>query len=158
MPGGTAMWRHVPQTGTISGSFRAGHAGEASPVNTPLRATLALLVFFGSFVFIRLLLLVLLPADGAAWLGSILALVAALVAARITWVRGGVQTGSKLRSALLGAAALGGIGFALGFFGPMIFAPGANQGPMLGIFVTGPAGALLGAVLGLALGTRVPKR
>jgi hypothetical protein len=38
------------------------------------------------------------------------------------------------------------------FFGPMIFAPGANQGPMPGIFITGPAGALLGAVTGLFYG------
>lgn len=34
----------------------------------------------------------------------------------------------------------------------MIFAPGANQGPMLGIFITGPAGALLGAVAGFFYG------
>src|SRR3569832_1466092 len=47
-----------------------------------------------------------------------------------------------------GALALGGLGFALGFFGPMIFAPEANQGPMLGIFITGPGGAVLGAVAG----------
>lgn len=30
----------------------------------------------------------------------------------------------------------------------MIFAPEANQGPMLGIFITGPGGAVLGAVAG----------
>ncbi len=43
---------------------------------------------------------------------------------------------------------LGGIGFAAGFFGPMIFMPDANQGPMLGIFITGPGGFLLGLVVG----------
>jgi hypothetical protein len=43
---------------------------------------------------------------------------------------------------------LGGIGFVGGFFGPMLFAPSANQGPMLGIFITGPGGFLLGAVAG----------
>jgi len=42
---------------------------------------------------------------------------------------------------------LGGIGFAVGFFGPMIFEPEANQGPMVGIFITGPGGALLGLIL-----------
>jgi hypothetical protein len=47
---------------------------------------------------------------------------------------------------------LGGAGFSLGFFGPMIFAPNANQGPMLGIFVTGPAGFIIGAVLGFVVG------
>jgi len=45
--------------------------------------------------------------------------------------------------------ALGATGFVCGFFGPMIFAPDANQGPLLGIFITGPGGALLGLILGL---------
>jgi hypothetical protein len=42
---------------------------------------------------------------------------------------------------------LGAAGFAAGFFGPMLFVPDANQGPMVGIFISGPAGALLGAAL-----------
>ncbi len=42
------------------------------------------------------------------------------------------------------------IGFAAGFFGPMLFAPDANQGPMLGIFITGPLGLLAGLVFGAA--------
>ncbi len=41
------------------------------------------------------------------------------------------------------------VAFALGFFGPMVLAPGANQGPMLGIFITGPAGLALGLVWGM---------
>jgi hypothetical protein len=45
--------------------------------------------------------------------------------------------------------ALGGVGFAAGFLGPMLLNPGANQGPMAGIFITGPGGALLGLVMGL---------
>jgi len=45
---------------------------------------------------------------------------------------------------------LGGIGFACGFLGPIALNPDANQGPLLGIFITGPAGALLGVLLGLA--------
>jgi hypothetical protein len=49
---------------------------------------------------------------------------------------------------MTGACVLGGIGFVGGFFGPMLFAPSANQGPMLGIFITGPGGFLLGAVAG----------
>jgi len=43
---------------------------------------------------------------------------------------------------------VGGIGFCAGFFGPMVFAPDANQGPLLGIFITGPLGVLLGAIGG----------
>jgi hypothetical protein len=52
------------------------------------------------------------------------------------------------RPILLGALALGGIGFALGFFGPIVLTPGANQGPLLGIFITGPLGLVLGAAGG----------
>jgi hypothetical protein len=44
---------------------------------------------------------------------------------------------------------VGGIGFCAGFLGPMVFAPDANQGPLLGIFITGPLGALLGAIGGV---------
>jgi hypothetical protein len=35
-------------------------------------------------------------------------------------------------------------GFAAGFIGPMVFVPEANQGPMVGIFISGPAGAVAG--------------
>lgn len=48
----------------------------------------------------------------------------------------------------LGSAILGGIGLVAGFVGPLIFAPQANQGPLLGIFITGPLGFVLGAMLG----------
>ena len=44
------------------------------------------------------------------------------------------------------------IAFVVGFFGPMIWAPEANQGPLLGLFITGPLGFLLGGVDGLAYG------
>lgn len=47
------------------------------------------------------------------------------------------------------ATILGLVGFGCGFIGPMVLAPDANQGPMLGIFITGPGGVVLGAVLGL---------
>ena len=50
------------------------------------------------------------------------------------------------------ATVLGIVGFLSGFVGPMVLAPDANQGPMLGIFITGPGGALLGAILGWVTG------
>ena len=43
------------------------------------------------------------------------------------------------------------VGFAAGFFGTIIFSPDANQGPLLGIFITGPGGAALGLALGLVV-------
>lgn len=42
---------------------------------------------------------------------------------------------------------LGATGFVAGFLGPMIFAPEANQGPLVGIFISGPGGVALGALL-----------
>jgi len=39
-------------------------------------------------------------------------------------------------------------GFVIGFVGPLIGAPGANQGPLLGIFITGPIGFVAGAAAG----------
>lgn len=48
----------------------------------------------------------------------------------------------------LWALALACTGFAAGFFGPMLVNPEANQGPLVGIFITGPGGALSGFVLG----------
>lgn len=53
---------------------------------------------------------------------------------------------------------LGAVGFLCGFVGPMILSPDANQGPLLGLLITGPGGALLGAALGLIVGlVRVPQ-
>ena len=45
---------------------------------------------------------------------------------------------------LLPAFVLGGIGFIAGFFGPILLTPEANQGPLLGIFITGPLGFVFG--------------
>lgn len=55
---------------------------------------------------------------------------------------------ARMRLALLGGFILGGIGFVLGFFGPLVIAPDANQGPLLGIFITGPAGFVVGTLAG----------
>jgi hypothetical protein len=55
---------------------------------------------------------------------------------------------ARMRLALLGGFVLGGIGFVLGFFGPLVVAPDANQGPLLGIFITGPAGFVVGTLVG----------
>lgn len=51
------------------------------------------------------------------------------------------------------ATVLGVVGFASGFFGPLILNPSANQGPLLGIFFTGPLGFVIGLVLGLIAGS-----
>lgn len=55
------------------------------------------------------------------------------------------------RGALPLAFIVGGIGFVVGFVGPILWAPEANQGPLLGIFITGPLGFVLGLVIGIIL-------
>lgn len=59
-----------------------------------------------------------------------------------------------LRRTLTWGLAIGGLAFAIGFFGPMILAPDANQGPLLGIFITGPLGLLLGLAVGIVRESR----
>lgn len=44
---------------------------------------------------------------------------------------------------------VGAVTFFAGFVGPMIVAPGANQGPLLGILYTGPLGVVVGLAWGL---------
>jgi hypothetical protein len=47
---------------------------------------------------------------------------------------------AAVRRVLLWTFVIGGISFSMGFFGPMIWAPDANQGPLLGLLITGPLG------------------
>ena len=50
--------------------------------------------------------------------------------------------------AFFGGVVVGFIGFIAGFVGPIVFKPDSNQGPLLGIFITGPGGFILGAIAG----------
>ena len=120
-------------------------------MNLLVRVALVFMVFFGTYVLSWIVLLVL-PFGDLGFVGNLLALLIAVAVARSVWRRGDAVPDSVLGAVGYGAAILGSVGFAAGFFGPMIFAPGANQGPMLGIFITGPAGALLGAVAGFFYG------
>lgn len=49
---------------------------------------------------------------------------------------------------LIAAGVVGVVGFVAGFFLPIVLSPDANQGPLLGILITGPGGAVLGLTLG----------
>jgi hypothetical protein len=78
-------------------------------------------------------------------------MIVVIILALVVVIRYGVfhNRRSILDQALLPAVILGAIGFAGGFFLPIALAPTANQGPMLGIFITGPAGFLIGLVWGV---------
>lgn len=94
----------------------------------------------------------LLPFDDHQWIPTILSLLCAASAGWYTWkILGSTQSG-VMSNVALGALVLGGTGFSAGFFGPIIIAPCANQGPLLGIFLTGPSGFAIGAVLGFVVG------
>lgn len=50
------------------------------------------------------------------------------------------------------AAVLGIVGLLAGFIGPLVLSPESNQGPLMGIFISGPAGVLFGALIGALAG------
>lgn len=84
-------------------------------------------------------------------LGAIMGTSTATIAILCWWfaLRGHiVESRDQMRYVIRGGVILGVIGFAAGFFGPIILQPSANQGPLLGIFITGPLGFTLGTVIG----------
>jgi hypothetical protein len=80
---------------------------------------------------------------------GIVLLVVLVVAVLLNYGAFGERWKGVVRRAVTPALLLGGIGFAAGFFGLMFLKPEANQGPLLGIFITGPAGFALGLVYGI---------
>lgn len=82
------------------------------------------------------------------WLSFVGALLIACAVGRNVWLQTTSSQKGLFKSIVLGAVVLGGIGFSAGFLGPILFAPDANQGPLLGIFFTGPLGFLLGGLGG----------
>jgi hypothetical protein len=85
------------------------------------------------------------------WLGGV-----AAVAIGVAAWSGTASPHPLVRGAVLGAGWCGVIGFVGGFFGPMLLAPDANQGPLLGIFITGPGGVVVGALCGAAIAAGKP--
>jgi hypothetical protein len=142
-------------------------------VNTPARiavtALAAIVALYGSgwFGFVAWVI-VTAPFRGrfddyisAVWIQGICGLGGAALAARYTWRRTGAARKSRpgvFATTLRWAFIAGGIGFAVGFFGPIIFTPGANQGPLLGIFITGPLGFIGGAASGFVRAVSRPAR
>lgn len=81
---------------------------------------------------------------------TVFAITAATGAIICVWfsLRGHVaESRARIRFTIVGGVILGGIGFVAGFFGPLILAPTANQGPLLGILYTGPMGFVLGTAI-----------
>lgn len=131
-------------------------------MNQAIRILTATLTFVGTFYFsFWMVFTLMLGGRSAPWIRVPGALLLAALAGRYVWRAMGrpaagsgqadaaVSVASLGRSVGLGALVTGAVGFVGGFFGPMLFAPDANQGPMLGIFITGPLGVVLGALGGV---------
>lgn len=63
----------------------------------------------------------------------------------------------RLKAALVGGVIVGGAAFLVGFVGEIVFMPDANQGPLIGIVVTGPLGFILGSIAGAFVPTRTQR-
>ncbi len=83
------------------------------------------------------------------FVSTVAALLTAMAAAVWVWRSMGAAGRSVLTTATYWAVLAGALGFCGGFFGPLIVAPDANQGPLLGIFITGPLGFIAGGIGGL---------
>lgn len=119
----------------------------------PLRILLIIAIFLGCYVLCWLVLLF----SSLGLLGGAANLIALLVAIYVAyriWPKTETWPQSVIGWTLLGAMLLGTAGFIGGFFGPILWAPQANQGPLLGIFITGPLGFLTGGLLGLLMGLK----
>ncbi len=95
-------------------------------------------LFFGSYF----------NTQGQEMLGRVLGILSALGIAVFTFFKLKNQTSGVFTYALLGGIIFGSIGFVLGFFAPILLNPVANQLPLLGIFVGGPIGFLVGLYVG----------
>ena len=83
------------------------------------------------------------------WIAAnIVALFSAAIAGWYVWKKLGSANSGLISNKFIGAIILGAISFSAGFFGPLIFAPESNQGPLLGILITGPLGIVLGGIAG----------
>jgi hypothetical protein len=118
-------------------------------MHTVVRGFISFVTGVGALYFFYWTFGLLLFEVGAPHLMSAVASIAAGIgAARYVWLRSAAASGGFVKSTTTGAIVTGALGFSAGFFGPMIFVPSANQGPLLGIFITGPLGLVLGGAGG----------
>jgi len=117
-----------------------------------LKPIVSFLMFFVVLFFIGTILII--ATELPDWLCGALALSAAILVAWYTWkLVSGEKMGTGV-SVLCGALMLGGLGFIIGFLGPMILAKDTSQGPLVGIFITAPLGLILGAIGGYSFASR----
>jgi hypothetical protein len=112
------------------------------------------LIFAAVFFFSYWLLFVQIIPEDLPWLATGAAFLTGAAVAGQTWRGMSAETPGVLGTTMVWAGIAGAVGFCGGFFGPMLFAPQANQGPLLGLFITGPLGFAAGAIGGLIHGLK----
>ena len=127
-------------------------------MNKLFRVTMALISFLIAYLIIALILTVIVKNEKTNYTIITLAILLALGVAWLVFKKTSIHLTSEASYILTGGFLLGGLGFAIGFLGPIIIAPNANQGPLLGIFITGPLGFLLGLLIGGILWRRRKKQ
>jgi len=114
-----------------------------------IRAVMTVICSVGSFYFLYWMAFsTLFSGRTTAWVPLAGSAVCAVIVGRYVWRRTASLPQGLASSIVLGGVVVGAVGFVGGFVGSIIFAPDANQGPLLGLFITGPLGALVGAVGG----------
>jgi hypothetical protein len=112
------------------------------------RAIVSVVAFAAVYFISYWLFFVQVLPDSLAWAQTGGALFLAMTLGWLIWFQMGKSSRGVPGTALVWSAVAGAIGFAGGFFGPMIFDPDAHQGPMLGLFITGPLGFIGGGICG----------
>lgn len=113
--------------------------------NRAMRILVAVSAFVVAYLVSWLVLVVLIAdqADGAVF---VLPWLVAAGAAWLAWPKTAERPPILSRQVLSWGAIGAFAGFVAGFIGPLILAPQANQGPLLGLFITAPLGGLVGAL------------
>jgi len=112
------------------------------------RLMLSLLAGFVVLFFVATMISIFVLSNDLA--SILIALPFAYFTGRATWR---LLSGNEMSTwfyCLSGALLVGAVSFTIGFVGPMLVAAGGNQGPMVGLFITGPIGTIVGAIAGFS--------
>lgn len=118
------------------------------------KSFVSIMVFAAAFLSSYWLLFVQIMPEEPPWLATGAALLTAGALAGLIWYGLQLATPGVIGTAMAWAGIVGAVGFCGGFFGPMAFTPEANQGPLLGLFITGPLGVAAGAAGSLVYSLR----
>lgn len=138
------------------------HASSYSIILEPIMKLFTRLfaVFFvvpATYLFVYWVPFSLLPTPlGEQYLGilNVISLLCAVATGWYIWSKLESVPQGLLSNIMVGAILFGGVGFLAGFLGPIIFTPDASQGPLFGIFITGPLGFVLGGIAGFLYWSR----